>query len=269
VIVNRIWQRHFGTGLVSTPSDFGLRGEPPTHPELLDWLAGELIRSGWSLKHLHRLIMNSRTYQLSSFDLDENLTADPANRWYWKFNRQRLDAEAIRDTLLLIAGSLDTTMPREPHPFPSSKDWKYTQHHPFKDEYTSNKRSVYLMTRRLTARPYFQIFDGPDPNACTSSRDESVTALQALYFVNDEFLHAQAKRFAERLLSEEQDEQARLSRAFNTVLGRPASSQETALLHEHLAAVRAQAAGESDAELQAWSSLARSLLRLNEFLYVD
>jgi hypothetical protein len=269
VIVNRIWQRHFGSGLVSTASDFGLRGEPPTHPELLDWLAGELIRSGWSLKHLHRVIMNSRAYQLSSWDVEENLAVDPGNRWYWKFNRQRLDAESIRDTLLLVAGSLDTAMPREPHPFPSAKTWKYTQHHPFKDEYSSNKRSVYLMTRRLTARPYFQTFDGPDPNACTSSRDQSVTALQALYFVNDEFLHEQARRFAERLLRDENDEHERLSLAFRTVVCRPPSSQETALLQEHLAAVRAHAARDSDVELHAWSSLARSLLRLNEFLYVD
>lgn len=269
VIVNRVWQRHFGAALVPTASDFGLRGESPTHPELLDWLAIEFIRSGWSLKHLHRLIMNSRTYRLSSQDLEENLTLDPSNRLYWKFNRQRLDAESIRDTLLWIAGSLDPTMQTEPHPFPPRESWEFTQHHPFKDDYSSNKRSVYLMTKRLTAQPYFQTFDGPDPNVCTSDRDQSVTALQALYFVNDAFLHEQAGRFAERLLRESQSEEQRLSHAFSTILCRPPTSEESALLREHLVAVREHAVGDSDVELLAWSSLARSLMRLNEFLYVD
>jgi hypothetical protein len=125
------------------------------------------------------------------------------------------------------------------------------------------------MIKRLTAQPYFQTFDGADPNACTSNRDQSVTALQALYFVNDEFLHEQARRFAERLLGEEDNDQERLRGAFTTVLCRPPTSDETALLQEHLAAVRAHAASDADAELQAWSSLTRSLLRLNEFLYVD
>jgi hypothetical protein len=269
VIVNRVWQRHFGTGLVATLSDFGVRGEPPSHPELLDWLAGELIHSGWSLKHLHRVIMSSRTYQLSSFDVEENLAVDPTNRWYWKFNRQRLDAESIRDTLLMIAGTLDTAMPREPHPFPPQKNWSYTQHHPFKDDYPTNKRSVYRMIKRLTAQPYFQTFDGADPNACTSRRDQSVTALQALYFVNDEFLHDQARRFAQNLLSIKSSEDQLLARAFTTVLCRTPTADEFALMKEHLAAVRMQAAGDSDLELEAWASLTRSLLRLNEFLYVD
>ena len=269
VIVNRVWQRHFGTGLVPTASDFGLRGEPPTHPELLDWLATEFIRGDWSIKHLHRLIMNSRVYQLSSHGLEQNLARDPENRLYWRFNRQRLDAESIRDTLLFVAGSLDPAMQTQPHPFPPRDQWKFTQHHPFKDAYSSNKRSVYLMTKRLTAETYFQTFDGPDPNVCTSDRDQSVTALQALYFVNDEFLHRQAELFAERLLSEPSGDSQRLNHAFETLLCRQPKPDEAALLQAHLAAVRQQTAGDAAAETTAWSSLARSLMRLNEFLYVD
>jgi len=264
VIVNRIWQRHFGVGLVPSASDFGFRGEPPTHPELLDWLASEFIRSGWSIKHLHRVIINSRTYQLSSFDREESLAVDPGNRLYWKFNRRRLDAESIRDTLLWAAGELDTTPQVQPHPFPPLKDWKYTQHHPFKDSYTSNRRSVYLMTKRLTAQPYFQTFDGPDPNVCTSDRDESVTALQALYFVNDTFLHQQADHLAVRLAREGEPDSLRLQQAFRTLLGRMPTADETTLLQQHLVSVR-----ESATEAAAWASLLRSLMRLNEFLYVD
>jgi len=279
VIVNRIWQRHFGTGLVPSASDFGLRGESPTHPELLDWLAGELIRSGWSIKHLHRVILNSRTYQLASQHVEGNSEVDPGNRLYWRFNRQRLDAESIRDTLLLVGGSLDTERPNQPHPFPPLKNWTYTQHHPFKDSYDSNKRSVYLMTKRLTAQTYFQTFDGPDPNVCTSDRDQSVTALQALYFVNDEFLHEQAHQFAQRILREKSADNERLELAFSTVLGRAPDPDETIFLTEHLASVREKIKERADQdkkpradealELESWSSLTRGLLRLNEFLYLD
>lgn len=275
VIVNRVWQRHFGTGLVATPSDFGLRGEPPGHPELLDWLATEFIRGGWSIKNLQRLIMNSRTYQLASVDLEQNLAADPENRLHWKFNRQRLDAESIRDTLLLVSGSLDPEPQSAAYPIPPHREWKYTQHHPFKDDYPSMKRSVYTLTKRLTAQPYDQTFDGPDPNACTAQRDQSVTALQALFFINDEFLHEQAERFAERLCQMSSSEDERLRLAVETLLGRPPADDEAELLRSHLAAVQARWADDShsadsvDAQHHAWASLARSLMRLNEFLYID
>ncbi|TVQ03716.1 MAG: DUF1553 domain-containing protein [Planctomycetaceae bacterium] len=269
VIVNRVWQRHFGNGLVPTTSDFGLRGEASMHPELLDWLAAEFIRGGWSIKQLHRMILTSRTYRISSQDLAANLAIDPDNRLHWKFNRQRLDAESIRDTLLFVSGSLDPSMPTEPHPIPPQKGWKYTQHHPFKDDYASDRRSVYLMTKRLTAQPYFQTFDGPDPNVCTSSRDESVTALQALYFANDAFLHQQADRFAERLVRQSGTDSQRLQQAFTTVLCRSPTDEESELLLQHLANVRQRAAKDANPDQQAWSSLSRSLLRLNEFLYID
>ncbi len=264
VMVNRLWQRHFGKGLVASTSDFGLRGEAPSHPELLDWLAQEFIRSGWSLKHMHRLILTSHAYRLSSQDVEDNLASDPSNTLYWKFNRQRLDAESIRDTLLLISGSLDPTPQTQAYPIPPTKDWKYTQHHPFKDDYPSNKRSVYLMTRRLTAKPYFQTFDGADANVCTTTRDSSVTALQALYFVNDSFVHEQAGLYARRLLKRTTDDQERLRQACLTLLAREPSAEEMQLLAKHLQSARLTTNDEA-----AWASLTRSLFRLNEFLYLD
>lgn len=274
VIVNRVWQRHFGQGLVPSTSDFGLRGQPPTHPELLDWLANEFMNQGWSIKHLHRLIMNTHTYRLSSRDfsanrLRTNLETDPQNRYYWRFNRQRLDAESIRDSLLMLSENLDRTPQTSPYPIPPQKEWEYTQHHPFKANYDSRKRSVYLMTRRLTAKPYFQTFDGPDPNVCTSSRDESVTALQALYFVNDDFFHQQATDFAERLISTQIRDSKRVQIAFEKILGRSPTSEEQQWMLDHIAAAQDRLGSQPDAEPQAWSSLIRSLLRTNEFLYVD
>ena len=276
VIVNRVWQRHFGRGLVGSTSDFGLRGEKPTHPDLLDWLATEFMTNGWSLKHLHRVIMNSQTYRLASLGptdvVDEAQSKDPENKLYWKFSRHRLDAESIRDTILFLSGELDPTPQNEPYPIPSQKEWKYTQHHPFKAEYPSNKRSVYQMTKRLTVGSYMQTFDGPDPNVCTSRRDQSVTALQALFFVNDEFLHKQARKIANSYVVDSNQE-TQLKQLFYEVLCRQPDNSEVAMLSNHLAQAssRLQSSGVPDEELEslAWSSLVRSLFRLNEFLYVD
>ncbi|WP_038172728.1 PSD1 and planctomycete cytochrome C domain-containing protein [Verrucomicrobium sp. BvORR106] len=270
VIVNRIWQRHFGTGLVPSTSDFGLRGEAPTHPELLDWLAAEFMRSGWSMKQLHRLIMTSRAYQLSSQDTEDNVGSDPGNRLYWKFGRQRLDAESLRDTLLFVSGGLDLAPQTQPYAMPPTSNWDFTQHHPFKGDYPNSKRSVYQMTKRLTAKPYLQTFDGADPNVCTSTRDRSVTALQALFFVNDKFVHEQADRLAKALLEEKSgSEETRLRQLYTSLFAREPDETEAQMLQDHLVSVR-QALGDSEqAETKAWSSLLRSLFRLNEFLYLD
>lgn len=269
VIVNRVWQRHFGTGIVPSTSDFGLRGQSPSHPDLLDWLANDFMDHGWSLKHLHRRIMTSHTYALSSDSMPENLAADPNNRLHWRFDRQRMDAESIRDTILSVSGQLDTTPQNEPYPFPPREQWKFTQHHPFKDDYSSNKRSVYLMTKRLTASAYLQTFDGPDPNACTSSRDQSVTALQALYFVNDDFLHEQSKHFVDKVLKRPGSRQDRIEIVFRSILCRRPTAEESEMVSEHLSKVADRIGGNADQEFEAWASVARSLFRLNEFLYID
>ena len=265
VIVNRVWQRHFGTGLVPSTSDFGLRGEKPTHPELLDWLAADFMRNGWSLKHLHRRILTSRTWQLSTHDTEDNVASDPANTHYWRHNRQRLDAESLRDTLLLVGGSLDLTPQTKPYPIPPRKEWKYTQHHPFKADYPTQKRSVYQMIKRLTAQPYMQTFDGADPNVCTTKRDSSVTALQALFFANDETLHEQAQRLGRALSKQSSSESQRLHELFLTLFARAPAAEESTLLLAHLNKARQQ----TNDSTTAWTSLVRSLLRLNEFLYLD
>ncbi len=276
VIANRVWQCHFGMGLVATPNDFGLRGDPPSNPELLDWLADELIRSGWSLKHLHRQILLSHAYQLAALDNPGNRAVDPANRLLWRFNRQRLDAESIRDTLLAISGSLDRTPQTEPYPIPPPRDWEYTQHHPFKEYYPSDKRSLYQMTKRLTVDPYLQSFDGADPNACTARRDQSVTSLQALYFVNNEFLHQQAARLAAHLteLSTKQprateDDAAVLIDAFEIILCRSPRDEEMDWLMDYLIQARQQMGDTPDHRTELWASVVRTLLRLNEFIYLD
>ncbi len=272
VMVNRVWQHHFGKGIVPTPSDFGKQGRPPTHPELLDFLARRFIDGGWSVKSMHRLIMLSRTYQLSSRDEPANLQKDPANDYLWRFNRRRLDAEAIRDTLLAVSGALDRT-PGAGHPFPEQTTWDFTQHKPFKAVYDSNKRSVYLMTQRIQRHPFLSLFDGPDTNASTARRVTSTTPLQALYFMNDPFVHEQAKRLAARLLGQMSEDVNRIQRAFVMLYGRPASSEEVTQGREYLESVReklGQAGVPSEKQPSAsWESYVRALFLSNEFVYVD
>ena len=151
---------------MATPSDFGLRGTPPTHPELLDWLAREFIASGWSIKAMHKKIMLSKTYQLSAAVDTANAETDTGNAWYWRFDRHALDAEALRDTLLDLGGSLDHHRPG-PHPFPAATSWHFTAHNQFKAVYASQHRSVYLMVQRLHPHPYLTIFNGPDTSMTT------------------------------------------------------------------------------------------------------
>src|SRR4029077_13772474 len=158
------------------------------------------VDSGWSIKALHRLILLSRTYQLSSSHDEANAVRDPGNRWYWRFDRRRLDAEAIRDTMLALSGKLDLSRPG-PHPFPPMDKWTWTQHNPFKEVYPSDHRSVYLMTQRLQRNPFLAIFDGPDTNLTPAARSSSTVPLQALFFLNSPFFQEQAKGFARRIIA--------------------------------------------------------------------
>ncbi|OAI51363.1 hypothetical protein AYO44_00715 [Planctomycetaceae bacterium SCGC AG-212-F19] len=281
VMVNRIWQYHFGKGIVPTPSDFGKQGRPPTHPELLDYLAryfmtGEpgasATEGAWSIKKMHRLIMLSRTYQLSSEDDAAGLQSDVNNDYLWRFSRQRLDAESIRDTLLAVSGAIDRSM-GVAHPFPEQTSWNFTQHNPFKAVYETNRRSVYLMTQRIQRHPFMGLFDGADTNASTARRVTSTTPLQALYLMNDPFVHEQAKRFAARLLAERPDDAGRVERAYLLVFGRPPSADEQTAAREYLGRVRHRLATSGLPEPQqaakAWESLARALFMSNEFVYVN
>jgi hypothetical protein len=272
VMVNRIWQHHFGRGIVATPSNFGLRGEEPTHPELLDWLAARFIDEGWSIKTMHRLILTSKAYQLSSLDDPHNAALDPANRTFWHFERRRLDAEAIRDAMLAIADHLDRSRPG-PHPFPPMASWGWTQHNPFKAVYSSNRRSVYLMTQRLQRHPYLGLFDGPDTNHSTDVRSAATVPLQALYLMNDPFVAEQAEGLAHRLLASSNDDRTRITLAHELAWGRPPRAEELDNGSEYLqryAEALSHAGGPADRiVLEAWTSYARILLTANEFFYID
>ncbi|MBI1830482.1 MAG: DUF1553 domain-containing protein, partial [Planctomycetes bacterium] len=270
VIVNRVWQHHFGQGLVTTPNNFGLRGEPPSHPELLDHLAHEFVRHGWSIKWLHRYILSSKTYQLASNPTPELLAKDPSNRWLGRFSRQRLDAEALRDSMLAVSGKLDLKRPGA-HPFPPIQNWNWTQHNPFKEIYPSNHRSVYLMTQRIQRHPYLALFDGPDTNASTEKRTTSLVPLQALYLMNHPFVREQAEAFATRMLAVPLEK--RIAWAHEVVWGRPASKAEIAKGTEYVNRYREELKRTGEPadrlDLSAWASYARVLLTANEFVFVD
>ncbi len=272
VMVNRLWLYHFGQGLAPTPNDFGKQGKPPTHPELLDWLAWRFIDSGWSIKAMHRLIMQSHVYQLAAAPDPSAIPGDPANDLLSGFRRRRLEAEAIRDTLLLLGRNLDASQ-GGPHPFPSSTEWNYTQHIPFKAVYETNRRSVYLMTQRIQRHPYLAIFDGPDTSASTPMRLTSTTPLQSLYLLNDPFVHQQADRIAARLLEDRSDDASRIERAYQLLLARSPTPDDVAAASAMLQAARAKLEQMKTPADQinalAWQSYVRAILLLNEFVYID
>ena len=273
VMANRIWQNHFGKSIVPTPSDYGFRGSPPTHPELLDWLANALIESGWSIKSLHRSIMLSNTYQLSTDGDAKNFQVDSGNIHYWRFDRRRLDAESLRDTLLMLGGSLNLSRPG-PHPFPEPSKWRYTAHHQFNDVcYPSDHRSVYLMVQRLHAHPYLSLFNGADPSLSTPIRDSSTVSMQALYLLNSAFVHQKANGFANSLLNASNVSQDRIESAYLRVFGRRPTDDEvakcTAFIDRYVQSLEAEGVPIDRREVEAWSSLVRALFAANEFFYVD
>ncbi len=255
VMVNRIWLHHFGRGLVKTPNDFGTRGAPPTHPELLDWLTAEFASGGWSVKAMHRRIMLSAAYQQAA-------GAAPDHDLYSRFERRRLSAEEIRDSLLIAGGNLDRT-PAGPHPFPPESAWNYTQHVPFATFFETDRRSVYLVGVRNRRHPFLGLFDGADPNATTPQRQTTTVPTQALYFLNDPFFHAQADRLAGRAIAAPAAD--RLGVLFRAAFQRPPTSADRATAAAFLD--RYRRAGPD--ERAAWSALARVLLASNEFLFVE
>ena len=261
VMANRIWHHHFGVGLVRTTSDFGVRGERPTHPELLDYLARYFVDSGWSVKAVHRLILRSRTYRQASLDRDANFRRDPQNRLLWRFNRRRLDAEQIRDSLLAFSGDLDFSRGGR-HPFPHRQTYFYRQHEPFSEFFPTNRRSVFLMQPRIQKHPFLDLFDGPDGNLPLSERKSTTTSLQALFLMNSRFLHQQAAAAAERWSGDGIGREAFLVRASQELYGRPPSPDEA----QRVAAYFAAAPGSEGAKR---SGLLRSMLASNEFLFLD
>jgi hypothetical protein len=270
VMVNRIWQHHFGRGIVKSPNDFGIRGEPPTHPELLDWLAARFAKDGWSLKKMHKRMMLSRAYQLSTIETPDQLTNDAANDTFAHFNRRRLSAEELRDSVMAIAGTLDRNE-GGPHPFPPEREWTYTQHKQFYGDYPTPKRTVYMMLQRIRKQAFLATWDGADTNATTAARPLSTTPLQALWAMNDGDFHEQSRHLAQRLTKEFSDEDARLQKAFELCLGREATDDEIAECRQYLAALQPELSGipADQRPIAELASFGRVLLSSNEFLYVE
>ena len=272
VMVNRIWQYHFGKGIVQTPNDFGTRGKRPTHPELLDWLACRFVEGKWSVKSVHRMIMLSRAYQAGAQDNPAYVAADPGNDLLWKFDQRRLSAEEIRDSLLAVSGLLDRS-PAPAHPFPDESDWRYTQHRPFVAVYETNHRSVYLMQQRIRKHPFLSIFDGADTNATTATRSPSTTPVQALFLMNDKLAHEAADRLAVRVGLAFGADTERIQYAYRLCFGRHPEAEEVAVGQQYLQSCREQLNSANIPWDQqgraALASYMRVLMSSNEFLYVD
>src|SRR5262249_35009275 len=236
VLVNRLWQHHFGRGLVGTPSDFGLRGQLPTHPEWLDWPAVEFIESGWSVKHMHRLILTSATYQQSSRVAEEVRRKDPDNRLLTRKTLVRLEGEVIRDSLLSLGGHLDQCMggPGVFPPLPTEltsgfKTWK-----PSPDPRDHARRSVYVFARRNLRFPFLEAFDAPDSNLSCPKRERSTVAPQALALLNAGDMIEAARGLSERVAREAHDSNGRITLAYRLALGRRPSERERQLAREFL-----------------------------------
>ena len=258
VLVNRLWHHHFGQGIVTTPSDFGLGGDRPSHPELLDWLAGEFLKSGWSLKYMHRLIVTSAAYRQQSTLIDGKARdLDASDRLLWRQNPRRLDAESMRDAVLSIASTLNPEMGGL-----GFRDFKYTEAYaPIYDYTTPDKpelwrRSIYRFIVRTTPHQFMSTLDCPDPANLTPARVNTTTALQALTLSNNEFMLQQAQHLATHIENETDSREAAIRRAFALAFQRDATAAE-------VQAATPLVTG------QGLFALCRMLINANEFVYLD
>lgn len=267
VFVNRVWQRYFGRGLVATVDNFGVSGGRPSHPELLDFLAAELVESGWRLKPLHRLIVTSATYRQSSRSRDDAFALDPDNRWLWRFPLKRLDAESLRDAMLVASGELDPAAGGPYVPTTSTDEGQLV----VKEETPGAlRRSVYLQQRRTKPVTVLDLFDGAQMNPNCAQRTVSTVPLQSLTLLNSEFARSRSTSFARRLLSESgSDSSRRITRAFVLATGRSANSEELNAAKEFLDSQRRHYESKPDAEVAAWSDFCQTLFAGNAFLYVE
>jgi hypothetical protein len=253
VLVNRVWAQHFGAGLVRTPSNFGLRGEMPTHPGLLDYLALRFVDEGWSIKKLHRWIMLSSTYRQSSVAGDESLGRDPENRLLGRMNRRRLDFEALRDSLLSIAGRLDTTAGGPGFDLNAAN---------------AHRRTVYALVDRQGLPGMLPTFDFASPDTHCPARYTTTVPQQALFMMNGPLVVEMARAFAARVDVQAIAEPAdRAARMIELAWCRPATEREISLAVEFVAAD--QPAARSDGSLSSWEALAQTLLLANEFTHVE
>ncbi len=256
VIVNRLWQHHFGSGIVDTPSDFGINGTSPTHPELLDFLASELIDSGWSLKHIQRLILTSQTWRQDSRPNPKALAADGDSRFLWRYPPRRLDAESIRDCLLATTGVLDLRM-GGPGFSAFEVDLENVRHYFPKKSFGPDdwRRMVYMTKVRQEKDAVFGVFDCPDFSQVVAKRSRSTTPLQALNLLNSNFVLQQSRLLVERLESERESPEGRVQLAFELCFGRSPEEREVASSLEFI-------------EETDWVQFARALLNTNEFVFI-
>ena len=266
VIANRLWQWHFGEGLVRTPNNFGLMGELPTHPELLDYLATRIVDDGWSLKKIHRLIMFSSVYQSSSEITGPMWQEDPGNQLWSRFNRRRISVEEMRDTWLQLTGTLDLRMGSIFDQVGAPGDWSADRPvpgapGPFE---TSKRRTVYLPVSRNALPNAMVVNDFVDSTMSAGERPETIVAPQALYLMNNGYVADQAKQFALKLSEEAglTDEQ-RVRRAIRMAWTREADQEVVDLILKHLASFPA------DKKSSAWESFGRMLFLSNNFHYID
>jgi hypothetical protein len=254
VIVNRLWQHHFGRGIVPTPSDFGFQGERPTHPELLEWLATELIANGWQLKPIHKLILQSATYTQGIERDPKSTTVDPDNQLLWRRIPHRLEAEAIRDSILFVSGTLDSKMFG-----PGTLDLSMT------------RRSIYFFVKRSQLVPSMVLFDGADVLQGVEQRSTTTVAPQALLLLNNSAVHARARAFARRLQAEKKSLSETVQAGYRLAISRVASDAELAdslrFVAQQTDAYRTD--GKADAALLALADFCQVLFGLNEFVYVD
>ncbi len=271
VIANRIWSWHFNQGIVPTTDNFGLLGQKPTHPELLDWLARWFTANGWSFKDMHRLIMSSRTYQQSSAVRSEAALSDPENLLLHHFPVRRLEAEEIRDALLHVAGSLDTTFGGKTIP---RRNREFVFNHTSKDftTYGSTRRALYLPIIRNNLYDLFQQFDYPDPATSTGLRNSSVVSPQALLLMNSDLATDAASSFARRLAGLTRDHLERIRTAHRLAFAREASEDDLRRAQNYLittnAALNSSQQDSGKRDLQSWALLCQALMMSNEFIYL-
>ncbi|MDB5313924.1 MAG: Planctomycete cytochrome [Gemmataceae bacterium] len=249
VIVNRVWQAHFGRGLVNTPSNFGALGDRPSHPELLDYLAVEFVKRGWSIKWLHRQIMRSAAYQLASEPDAGNGKIDAANVYLWRSTRRRLDVEAWRDSLLAVSGNLDATMGGPTYDLKDAG---------------AKRRTVYAKISRHELDGLLRLFDFPDANVTADKRSNTTVPQQQLFALNSEFMVTQAKAFAARVAKAGPTDEERVTAAYRLAFNRPPETREVSIALAFLKAPTKPAD-----KLTRWEQYAQALLAANEFMYVD
>jgi mono/diheme cytochrome c family protein len=255
VIVNRLWHHHFGRGIVATPNDFGTQGERPTHPQLLDWLATELMERGWKLKTMHRLMMTSAAYQQASTFDAADAKLDPENRFLWRFSPRRMEAEIVRDNLLAVSGVLDRT-----------------QFGPGTLDESHKRRSIYFMIKRSKLIPMMQLFDQPEPLVSVGGRPSTTIAPQALMFLNNPQVRSYAHAFAKQLLPiYEQSAEEAVKQGYRQAIGREPDADEvretTQFLAEQIKSYTAD--NKANAKQLALADFCQVLFGLNEFVYVE